>query len=125
MAGLENFSRVTWCSRGNSRTKHQPQRRARELLIIADASEKAIAAVVFLKTCSSSVISNSIVLGKAKVSPKHSRTMPRLELCAAVLALEKGVLMQENLKLAMDTTLYYSDSRKVVQGYIQHRTRRF
>ena len=58
----------------------------RELHIFADASEKAIAAVVFLRTWPSSGIDTSMVLGKAKATPKHALTMPRLELCATLPA---------------------------------------
>ena len=65
-----------------------------------------------------------MVLSKAIIAPKHALTMPRLELCAAVLAVEMGNFAQGNLELVMDTTSYYTDC-KVVLGYIHNRTRRF
>jgi hypothetical protein len=55
--------------------------------VYADASEKAIAAVAYLRTLDKD--GNSVlgfVLGKAKVAPTNGHTIPHLELCAAVLA---------------------------------------
>ena len=97
---------------------------SKELHIFADASEKAIAAVVYLKTASSDKEQISIVLGKAKVAPKHTLTMPHMDLCAALLAAEMGSFIQHNLMLNIDLTVDYSDS-KVALGYIKNRTRRF
>jgi hypothetical protein len=59
----------------------------KELHVYADASEKAIAAVAYLRTLDKD--GNSVlgfVLGKAKVAPTNGHTIPHLELCAAVLA---------------------------------------
>lgn len=96
----------------------------RELHIFADASEKAIATVAYMKTSSPTDEQIGIILGKAKVAPKHAPTMPRLELCAALLATEIGSFIQDNLNLALDSTSYYSDS-KVPLAYIKNRTKRF
>ena len=96
----------------------------RELHIFADASEKAIASVAYLKTTSPESEQISFVLGKAKVAPKHALTMPRLELCAALLASEMGSFIHDNLDFIISATTYYSDS-KVVLGYLNNRTRRF
>ena len=59
-----------------SHTRNSAPVTKRELHIFADASEKAIAAVVFLRTCSSSGIDISIVLGKAKVAKDFLRSDP-------------------------------------------------
>ena len=96
----------------------------KELHIFSDASEKAIATVAYLKTIAPADNQVSFVLGKTKVAPKHAVTMPRLELCAALLAAEIGTFIKDNLDLAIEDTVYHSDS-KVVLGYITNRTRRF
>ncbi len=57
------------------------------------------------------------VMGKAKLSPGPEHTVPRLELCAAVLAVELADLISAELDLQLDAITYYSDS-KVVLGYI-------
>ena len=64
------------------------------------------------------------VLGKAKVAPSHGCTIPRLELCAAVLAVEITDFIIANLDLVVDRISYYTDS-KVVLGYIHNQSRRF
>ncbi|VDI02885.1 Hypothetical predicted protein [Mytilus galloprovincialis] len=59
----------------------------KELHVFSDASEKAIAAVAYLRTTDSSGEPNiGFILGKAKVAPTSGHTIPRLELSAAVLA---------------------------------------
>lgn len=60
-----------------------------ELCIFSDASVKAIAAVAYLKVkAEDGLLEVSFVLGKAKLAPLAELTIPRLELCAAVLATE-------------------------------------
>ncbi len=63
-------------------------------------------------------------MGKAKLAPRPEHTVPRLELCAAVLAVELADLISAELDLQLDAITYYSDS-KVVLGYICNETRRF
>ncbi|VDI72544.1 Hypothetical predicted protein [Mytilus galloprovincialis] len=86
----------------------------KELHVFSDASEKAIAAVAYLRTTDSS----------AKVAPTSGHTIPRLELSAAVLAVEITQTIMDNLDLHIDTVKFYTDS-KVVLGYISNETRRF
>ncbi|XP_071178037.1 uncharacterized protein [Mytilus edulis] len=95
----------------------------KELHVFSDASEKAIAAVAYLRTTDSSGEPNiGFILGKAKVTSGH--TIPRLELSAAVLAVEITQTIMDNLDLHIDTVKFYTDS-KVVLGYISNETRRF
>ena len=57
--------------------------------IFSDAAEKAISAAAYcVGFTSAGLQSESLVLGKAKVAPKSGPTIPRLELCAAVLAVD-------------------------------------
>lgn len=64
------------------------------------------------------------VLGKAKLAPTHGHSIPRLELCAAVLAVEIACSIADHLSLSIQDFKFYSDS-KVVLGYIFNTTRRF
>ncbi|XP_033729155.1 uncharacterized protein LOC117318258 [Pecten maximus] len=64
------------------------------------------------------------VIGKAKVAPKHRHTVPRLELCAAVLAVQLGQTIEEELSIPSKDMNFYTDS-KVVLGYLHNRVRRF
>ena len=97
----------------------------RELCVFSDASTKAIAAVAYLKVTDAAGNNHiGFVMGKAKLTPRPEHTVPRLELCAAVLAVELSDLIAAELDLQLDAITYYSDS-KVVLGYISNETRRF
>ena len=96
-----------------------------ELHVFSDASELAIAAVTYLLIGFPNGDRNvSFVHGKAKVAPPSGHTVPRLELCAAVLAAELSETVKESLDLCIQKIKFYTDSR-IVLGYIHNRTRRF
>jgi ribonuclease HI len=97
----------------------------KELHVFSDASEKAIAAVVYLQTTDTSGTKHiGFVLGKSKLAPPREHSIPRLELCAAVLAVEVAQFALVQLDLEIDNVKFYTDS-KVVLGYISNETRRF
>ena len=97
----------------------------REVHIFTDASERAISCVAFLKATNDDGESHAgFLLGKSKVSPKHGHTIPRLELCAAVMGAEMSVSIITHLDISIDSVTFYTDSR-VVLGYINNRSRRF
>ena len=58
------------------------------------------------------------------VAPSHATTVPRLELCAAVLGVEMVEMIIDELDIKPEAITYYSDSR-VVLGYITNETRCF
>ncbi|XP_069106579.1 uncharacterized protein [Argopecten irradians] len=93
--------------------------------VFSDASEKAIASVGYLLTaCEDGTQELGFILGKTKVAPLHTTTIPRLELCAAVLAIEIAETISEQLNLPLSIFRFYTDS-KVVLGYVYNQTRRF
>ncbi|XP_069114175.1 uncharacterized protein [Argopecten irradians] len=93
--------------------------------VYSDASEKAIAAVSYLLTKDKNGNHNAgFIVGKAKVAPLHGHTIPRLELCAAVLAVEIAKTVSDNLQIPIEKFKFHTDS-KVVLGYIYNKTRRF
>lgn len=63
-------------------------------------------------------------MGKSKLAPRHSHTVLRLELCAAVLAVELADMLVDELDVKIHTVKFYTDSR-VVLGYIYNTNRRF
>lgn len=63
-------------------------------------------------------------MGMAKLAPQSEPTIPRLELCAAVLAVEMADLIQGELDLEVDATRFFTDN-KVVLGYICNESKRF
>ncbi len=64
------------------------------------------------------------VLGIAKLAPQHKPTIPHLELCVAVLAVEIADLIRHEIDLRLDAIGFYCNS-KVVLGYIHNETKRF
>ena len=97
----------------------------REIHMFSDASETAVACVAYLKTVNKDGVEDiGFLFGKSKVAPKHGHTIPRLELCAAVLGAETAEMLLDQLDVPIDSTTFYTDSR-VVLGYIYNRTRRF
>lgn len=54
---------------------------------------------------------------KGKLSPCPEQTVPCLELCAAVLAVELAEFIISEIDIPIDTTAYFTDS-KIVLGYI-------
>lgn len=96
-----------------------------ELHGFSDASKDAIGAAVYLKLWNKkNEVSVSFVYGQARLAPIHPVSIPRLELCGAVLVVEavQKVLKEIDLKIAEVT--YYTDS-KVVLGYIANEGKRF
>ena len=99
--------------------------KTQRLYVFSDASVKAIAAVAYLKTVDNKgQCHTGFVMGKVKLAPLLEHTIPRLELCAAVLAVELAELITSEINLAIQDTEFYTDS-KVVLGYIYNQTRRF
>ncbi|XP_063436434.1 uncharacterized protein LOC134717867 [Mytilus trossulus] len=94
----------------------------RKIRIYSDASEKAIAAVGYIQLDDDKNF--GFIMGKAKVAPSHTHTIPRLELCGALLATEIGQTISDQLDIPLSDIQYYTDS-KVVLGYIFNSSRRF
>ncbi|XP_064609103.1 uncharacterized protein LOC135473191 [Liolophura sinensis] len=67
---------------------------SKEVHIFCDASEQAIAAVAYLFTTDVNDVKEvGFIMGKSKVAPSHGHTVPRVELCAAVLAVDMAERM--------------------------------
>ena len=70
-------------------------------------------------------ISITFVIGESKLPPKAATTIPRMELCATVNAVQSAIAnFSEMLKKQTEKIKFYSES-KVVLGYINNEERRF
>ena len=96
-----------------------------ELHVFSDASQDAIGAAVYLRLFNKANIeSTSLVYGQARDAPAHQTSIPRLELCAAVLAVQAAQRVLKEIDIEIAEVAYYTDS-KVVLGYIANESRRF
>lgn len=84
----------------------------------SDASQNAYCACVYLRTVSvDSTIYTQLVSAKTKVAPLKSVTIPRLELCGAVLLVR---LMKQFVKsLSVETICYYWSDSKIVLSWLK------
>ncbi|XP_025156740.1 uncharacterized protein LOC112589069 [Harpegnathos saltator] len=83
----------------------------------SDASERAYAAALYLKTSESSDVRVSLLLAKTKVAPLRQISLPRLELCAASFLVKIAAHAVEVLKIPSSVVHLWSDST-VALGWI-------
>ncbi|XP_067250257.1 uncharacterized protein [Chanodichthys erythropterus] len=101
------------------------QAQRKEMCVFCDASTNAIAAVAYSRvTNASGNVEVGFMFGKAKLAPRPEISVPRLELCAAVLAVEIAETIEDEIDNKLDAVTFYSDS-KVVLGYICNESRKF
>ncbi|XP_043198408.1 uncharacterized protein LOC122368497 [Amphibalanus amphitrite] len=96
-----------------------------ELHNFSDASLEGLGACSYLrmKTTDGQLYS-SLVLGKARVTPKRVTTVPRLELAAALLSTKTSQFLKQELNIPNLREYFWCDS-KVVLGYIGNEDKRF
>lgn len=104
-----------------------------QLHVFCDASEKAFAAVAYLRVSfngkpsaenATKNIDVNIVLGRTRVAPMKTLSIPRLELQAAVMAARMAETLRKELEIEIQETVYWSDST-VVLCQIRNNEKRF
>ncbi|XP_061819391.2 uncharacterized protein [Nerophis lumbriciformis] len=97
----------------------------REICVFSDASTMAISAVAYLRAIDTEGHSHvGFIMGKSKLAPRPAHTVPRLELCAAVLAVEIAETIMDDIDVEIHKVKFYTDS-KIVLGYIHNASRNF
>jgi len=96
----------------------------RDLHVFCDASEKAFAAVAYMRIETPAGIEIAFVMSKSTVSPLKPMSIPRLELQAAVLGCRLAVTIKESHDLSIDKIFFWSDS-KTVLCWLRSETRQF
>ncbi|CAG7727908.1 unnamed protein product, partial [Allacma fusca] len=81
-----------------------------ELHGFADASEKAYAAVIYLRVQDTTRVQTRLVTCKTRVAPTKSLSIPKLELCAAVLLAQLVRHVQKALPVDISHIRLWSDS---------------
>lgn len=95
-----------------------------ELCVFSNASTMAISAVSYLRVTDNRHGHIGFCKGKSKLAPRHSHTVPRLELCVAVLTVELTDMLVDELDVKIHTVKFCTDSR-VVLGCIYNTNWRF
>ncbi|GFT59254.1 integrase catalytic domain-containing protein [Trichonephila clavipes] len=86
-----------------------------ELHAFSDASEKAYGSSIYLKSISAlGEVKVCLVTSKSRVSPLKQISIPRLELCGAVLAAKLMMKVKEALNLQITAVHFWSDSTIVI-----------
>ena len=91
----------------------------------SDASERAYAAVIYLRmTDSSNNVQTSLVISKTKVAPIKRLTIPRLELCGAYLLAQLLHHVRRVFQLPLNSVYAWTDST-IVLNWLVGNPRRF
>lgn len=82
-----------------------------ELLGYCDASKRAYGAVLYVRSeLNDGTINIQLVCSKSRVAPLKPTTIPRLELCGALVLAQLVQKAIESLKVKLDSVTLYSDS---------------
>ncbi|XP_025761326.1 uncharacterized protein LOC112846194 [Oreochromis niloticus] len=84
----------------------------------------AVKIVSYLKLEKNNIMHVALILGKARVAPLKQTTIPRLELTAAFLAVRVNMLLQKELQVRLEKSIFWTDSTTVLK-YISNETKRF
>ncbi|XP_071848188.1 uncharacterized protein [Apostichopus japonicus] len=96
-----------------------------ELHHFSDASSKGYGCCCYVRCVNrKGEIHVQLVMSKSKVAPLKLRTIPRLELQAAVLAVKVDSLLRRELALEFAKSYFWTDS-EIVLKYIHNDSRRF
>ena len=91
----------------------------------SDASETGYGAVAYLRMTDGEGRTHcSFLVGKARVAPLKTVTIPRLELTAATVAVRLDAQIKRELEIEVDSSVFWTDST-VVLRYIDNKTSRF
>lgn len=86
-----------------------------QLHVFADASEKAYAAVAYMRaTLKSGQVIVRVLCAKSRVAPLKQQTLPRLELCAAVLAAQLAHRLKVDMQFQNQPIFLWTDSEIVL-----------
>ena len=91
----------------------------------SDASERAYSGVVYLRMVDSSgTVHTSLVMSKTRVAPIKRQTIPRLELCRALVLAQLLSHCKNVLNIPMQSIFAWTDST-IVLSWLQGNPRRF
>ncbi|XP_032387795.1 uncharacterized protein LOC116699370 [Etheostoma spectabile] len=90
----------------------------------SDASLVGYGTVAYLRLQDGNNVHVSFLVGKARVTPLKSITIPRLELTAAVLVVRMDQMLHREMQCQLEKSRFWTDSTTVLK-YISNETKRF
>ncbi|XP_052747839.1 uncharacterized protein LOC113516532 [Galleria mellonella] len=93
----------------------------KELHIFTDASQNAYGACAYIRTYNKNIdspVTIKLLCAKSKVSPIKPVTIPRLELCGALLGARLYKKIVSSLRLKFDKVYFWTDST-IVMGWVR------
>lgn len=110
ISALNNLKIPRWVLREDSITH--------EVHVFTDASEKAYGACVYIRSCNGSkVLGVQLLVSRNRVAPIKPTTIPRLELCGALLGARLCTKVQESLTMPIHKCRFWCDST-IVLGWL-------
>ncbi len=91
-----------------------PSLATHDLHIFCDASEQSYGAVAYMCTEDHQQVNVSFLMARSRVAPKKQLSIPRLELCAALIGAQLSSLLQTELTLLIRKTTLWTDSMTVL-----------
>lgn len=113
IAQHNTFFLPRWLSTSSSNTKV-------ELHGFSDSSCDAYAAVIYIRVFNSHEVTTQLIMSKTKVAPVKQISIPRLELCGAVLLANMLKNVQTSLKIKNDAVFAWTDSTIVLSWLQKH-----
>lgn len=90
-----------------------------ELIVFTDASETAYGTCAYVRwNCRDGVFKSSLIMAKNKLAPKRKLSIPRLELCAAVMGSRLERFLVEEMEFQFQRLICMTDSM-IVRFQIQ------
>ena len=98
---------------------------AMELHHFCDASLTGYGACSYLRvTNHTGRVHAALIMAKSRLAPIKQLSVPRLELCAAVVAVKLDIIIRRELELELLQSTFWSDS-KIILSYIRSESKRF
>ncbi len=104
--------------------KNFGQVKTAQLHNFCDASEQGYGTASYQRfTNASEEVHVAFVMGKSRVTPFKTTTIPRLELTAATLVSRIDKMLRTELKIELQNSIFWTDSQSVLK-YLRDKTRR-